>query len=186
MTTHSSSLTLIICSGFLIGGLLFGPDLDIHSVHFKRWGWFRWIWIPYRGSIKHRSPLSHSPITGTALRIVYLLAWLGLVSVVILAIVNELWQLGLTWNDIVYLIGRSLRQHSFEWLILVLGLELGALSHYLADGALSTYKSFKRQGWKALQPPPIRASRAPKRRRSTKRRTPSKPSSTSSKQTLKP
>jgi uncharacterized metal-binding protein len=186
VTTRSSSLTLIVCSGFLIGGLLFGPDLDIHSVHFKRWGWFRWIWIPYRGSMKHRSPLSHSPITGTALRIVYLLAWLGLASVVILAIVNELWQLGLTWNDIAHRVGRSLQQHSFEWLILVLGLELGALSHYLADAVLSTYKRFKKQGWRALRPPPIRALPAPKRTRSAKRRTPAKPASTSSKRTLKP
>ncbi|MDX2213769.1 MAG: metal-binding protein [Oculatellaceae cyanobacterium bins.114] len=171
ITTQSSTLTLIICSGYLFGGLMFGPDLDIHSVHFKRWGWFRWIWIPYRGSIKHRSPFSHSPITGTALRIVYLLAWVGLVSFITLALMNELWQLGWTWSDIISFLGRSLQQRQWEWLTLCLGLELGALSHYIADGILSTYKRFKTKGWKALQPPPLRPVKrksAPKRRASSK------------------
>ncbi|MBD2465799.1 metal-binding protein [Oscillatoria sp. FACHB-1407] len=174
IATQSSTLTLIICSGYLFGGLMFGPDLDIHSVQFKRWGWFRWIWIPYRGSIKHRSPLSHSPVTGTALRIVYLLTWVGLVSFITLALMNELWQLGWTWGDIAGFLGRSLQQRRVEWLMLVLGLELGALSHYIADGALSTYKRFKTKGWKALQPPPLRPTRKP----ASKRRTSSKASLT--------
>ena len=52
-------LTLIVSSGFLFGGFMFGPDLDIHSVQYRRWGWFRWIWLPYRGSMRHRSILSH-------------------------------------------------------------------------------------------------------------------------------
>lgn len=164
--SHDSALTLIICGGFLFGGLMFGPDLDIHSVHFKRWGWFRWIWLPYRGSMRHRSPLSHSPITGTALRIVYLLLWLGGGSFISLALLNEVWQLGWTWSEIGGFLGRSLQQHRVEWLMLCLGLELGALSHYGADLGLTTYKRFKRQGWNALRPPPIRPTKRKSSRRS--------------------
>jgi uncharacterized metal-binding protein len=167
LVSQDSTLTLIICGGFLFGGLMFGPDLDIHSIHFKRWGWFRWIWIPYRGSMRHRSPLSHSPITGTAVRIVYLLLWVGVVSFASLALLNELWQFGWTWSEIGGFLGRSLQRHGVEWLMLCLGLELGALSHYAADLGLTTYKRFKRQGWKALTPPPIRP---PKRKSSGRSR----------------
>jgi uncharacterized metal-binding protein len=172
--SRDSTLTLIICGGFLFGGLMFGPDLDIHSIQFKRWGWFRWIWIPYRGSMRHRSPLSHSPITGTALRIVYLLAWVGAVSFVSLALLNEIWQFGWTWRDIGVFLGRSLQKNKLEWLMLCLGLELGALSHYAADLGLTTYKRFKRQGWKALRPPPLSPT---KRKPSSRSRPGSRPSS---------
>lgn len=151
--THSSRLTLIGCAGFLWGGLMFGPDLDIHSVQFKRWGWFRWIWLPYRGSMRHRSPLSHSPITGTVIRIAYLLIWVGIAVFFGLALINQTFQLGLTWNDIGSAMGRSLHQYQAEWLTLCVGLEGGALSHYVADGFVSTRKRIKSKGWKALKPP---------------------------------
>jgi len=165
LLTRSSRLTLIGCAGFLLGGLMFGPDLDIHSVQFKRWGWFRWIWLPYRGSMKHRSPLSHAPITGTVLRIVYLFAWLGIVVLFSLALINQMFQLGLTWGDIGSAMGRSLHQHQTEWLAFCGGLEGGALSHYVADWFVSTHKRVKTKGWKALKPP------APKsRKRKTSRR----------------
>ncbi len=29
---------------------MFGPDLDIYSVQFQRWGFLRWIWLPYQKS----------------------------------------------------------------------------------------------------------------------------------------
>ncbi|GAB4143435.1 MAG: metal-binding protein [Cyanobacteria bacterium J069] len=163
--TRSSSSTLILCAGFLVGGLLFGPDLDIHSVHYKRWGWFRWIWIPYRGSLKHRSPLSHAPITGTVLRILYLLAWVGVASFFGLALLNEIWRLGWTWGEIGGVMGRSLQTHAWAWLTFCAGLELGALSHYIADYVVSSRKRFKTQGWRAFLPKPSKPSKS--RRRTT-------------------
>jgi uncharacterized metal-binding protein len=163
--THSSRLTLIVCVGFLFSGLMLGPDLDIHSVQFKRWGWFRWIWLPYRHSIRHRSPLSHGPITGTVIRVVYLVAWLGLIAVISLSLTNEIWQLGWTWRDMGGFIGRLLRQHVTDWLALVIGLEIGALSHYATDWGFSTYKQFSKKGIKAFRPQP---SKKRKRRSSRK------------------
>jgi uncharacterized metal-binding protein len=147
---RSAVLTLIVCAGFLFGGLMLGPDLDTYSVHYKRWGWFRWIWIPYRGSVRHRSPLSHAPITGTLLRVIYLLVWLGLAGFAVLTIANELWQLGLTWQGVVDLLQTWLQQYKLEGMALLLGLELGALSHYSADGLVTTYKRIKTKGWKAV------------------------------------
>ena len=39
--THNGELTLILAGGFLFSGLMFGPDLDIHSIQYKRWGVFK-------------------------------------------------------------------------------------------------------------------------------------------------
>jgi uncharacterized metal-binding protein len=150
LTTRSSTLTLVVCAGFLFGGLMLGPDLDVHSVHFKRWGWFRWIWLPYQGSLRHRSPYSHAPITGTLVRVGYLLAWLGITSCIVLTLVNQLWHLGWTWSTMASFLGRSLHHHQAKWIALILGLELGSLSHYVADWVVSTYKQYKIRGWKAV------------------------------------
>jgi len=168
LSTGSSTLTLIVAGGYLFGGLMFGPDLDIHSVQFKRWGWFRWLWIPYQGSVPHRSPLSHSPITGTALRILYLLALMGFLSGVGLALLNQIWQLGWTWDEIFGQMGRSLSRHWVEWLVLVLGIELGALSHCLADWFSTVRRRSKTQGWKAIFP----KTKKPKTRKPSKSKAP--------------
>lgn len=170
LATASSTFTLLMVGGYLFGGLMFGPDLDIHSVQFKRWGWFRWIWIPYRGSLSHRSPLSHSPITGTALRILYLLVFLGFLTFLGLAMVNQIGQLGWTWGDIFGNMGRSLSQHRAQWLTLALGIELGSLSHILADWATTTRRRYRTEGWKALLPKQKKTRRKSSRRRSPESR----------------
>ncbi|MGJ3249453.1 MAG: metal-binding protein [Elainellaceae cyanobacterium] len=167
--THNISLTAVVSAGFLFGGLMLGPDLDIRSIHYRRWGWLRWIWIPYRGSMRHRSPLSHSPITGTALRIIYLLAWVLLASFLTLALVNEAFDVGWTWHDIGHYIDQSVAQNSLGWMALLIGLELGAMSHYIADWSVSTYRRCKRKGWQGLAEslPKSKPSRKSKRRKST-------------------
>jgi uncharacterized metal-binding protein len=138
--TRNPTLTLGVCAGYLFGGLMLGPDLDTHSIHYKRWGWLRWIWLPYRGNIRHRSPWSHAPVTGTTVRVIYLLAWLGFLGCAAAAIANELWQLGWTWEEIGQVVKRSLWHYRVEAIAFAVGLELGAFSHYTADWSVSTYK----------------------------------------------
>ncbi|MFY8149583.1 MAG: DUF2227 family putative metal-binding protein [Prochlorococcaceae cyanobacterium] len=65
---------------FLVGGLWLSPDLDTRSNATRRWGWLRWLWWPYRRGLSHRSLLSHSPLLGSGLRLLYVAAWLGLLS----------------------------------------------------------------------------------------------------------
>ncbi|EKQ67834.1 putative metal-binding protein [Leptolyngbyaceae cyanobacterium JSC-12] len=149
--TQNASLTLIVSGGYLFSGLMFGPDLDIHSRQYRRWGVLRWIWLPYRRSMRHRAFLSHGPIVGTVVRIVYLLGWVGACLAVIglvSAIAYQLTGEFETWTQFFQQywllatesIGRSLRQHYSEWLALLIGLELGALSHSLSDWISSRYK----------------------------------------------
>ena len=72
LTHRNSDRTLIVAGEFLFSGLMFGPDLDIYSVQYKRWGYLRWLWIPYQKTLKHRSFFSHGLIIGTTIRLIYL------------------------------------------------------------------------------------------------------------------
>ena len=59
---------------FLVGGLWLSPDLDTRSNPSRRWGPLRLLWWPYRHLLRHRSLLSHSPLMGSAGRLIYLAA----------------------------------------------------------------------------------------------------------------
>jgi uncharacterized metal-binding protein len=148
--TRSSNATLLVAGGFLFGGLMFGPDLDIYSVQFQRWGFLRWIWLPYQKSLRHRSFLSHGPIIGTILRILYLGCLLAILAILVLTIAQKLWNLSFTWQDLGQTVGRSLVNYNTEYIALFLGLELGAMSHSLSDWSGSAYKRFQKQGVRGL------------------------------------
>lgn len=66
-------------------GLVLTPDLDVdqwtrsHTLVRRSAGWLvgsLWylFWWPYARLIPHRSPLSHTPVVGTLLRLMYILA----------------------------------------------------------------------------------------------------------------
>ena len=181
LRTRSSTLTLLLLAGYLFGALMLGPDLDTRSIHYKRWGVLRWIWIPYRGSLRHRSPVSHWPIVGTVVRVIYVLLWAFLLCLGSMALVNEVFQIGWTWHDMTTIVGRSLHNHRSAWIAVGIGLEVGALSHYLADWGVSTNKRIRRyyptEGlWafrRVLNPSPNKRSSS----KSRKRRSPSSRSS---------
>ncbi|MDF5707090.1 MAG: metal-binding protein [Nostoc sp. S4] len=150
--TRSSNATLLVAGGFLFGGLMFGPDLDIYSVQYQRWGLLRWIWLPYQKSLRHRSFLSHGPIIGTTLRLLYLGCLLAILAIFALTIAQKLWNLSITWQDLGRTVGRSLIDYDTEYVALFLGLELGAMSHSLSDWSGSAYKRFQKQGIRGLLP----------------------------------
>ncbi len=154
--TQSGNLTLLVSGGFLFAGLMFGPDLDIHSQQYKRWGVLRWIWLPYRRSMRHRSIFSHGAIIGTIGRIFYLVAWIALfasLGIVTNAIVQQVlgtipnWQtavqssLNAAFRQTISLMQRA----SIECLALAIGLELGAMSHSLSDQIGSTLKRWNKR-----------------------------------------
>ena len=174
--TQQLSWMLIASGGFLLGGLMFGPDLDIHSVQYKRWGVLRWIWLPYRKSMHHRSALSHGPILGTMLRVIYFLLWLVFFGLVAIALIQYLGIAGITHADLGDSLEQAIRQHPAEWLIGLIGLELGALSHYVSDSTLSTYKRVRKQGLAGLKPKAKKSRRSSSRKSS---RSSSKPSARS-------
>ncbi|HEX8746434.1 MAG TPA: DUF2227 family putative metal-binding protein, partial [Pyrinomonadaceae bacterium] len=44
--TGSLALAFVATAAMLFGGLMFGPDLDIQSKQYTRWGVFRFLWLP--------------------------------------------------------------------------------------------------------------------------------------------
>jgi uncharacterized metal-binding protein len=116
---------VVALSGGVLAGLILTPDLDMDqgsiSMDLVRRSAGRFIsalwyifWQPYSRLIPHRSPLSHLPILGTALRLAYLaiLPFLGW------------WFLGRAWP----------LPSIPAWLIWsVVGLALADLSHYILD-----------------------------------------------------
>lgn len=168
--TQSSNLTLLVSGSFLFGGLMFGPDLDIYSCQYQRWGWFKMIWLPYQKNLRHRSLLSHGPLIGTALRILYLSAWIAVFGMLGLVIAEKIGPPGWTWEDVVAGCWRSIWEHPIEFLAVYIGLELGAMSHYLSDWGGSAYKRFKKQEMNQLR----RSSSIKQRKRKPRLRTSSK------------
>lgn len=160
--TKSGNLTLSVASGFMFGGLMFGPDLDIYSRQYQRWGLLRWIWIPYQKSLRHRSFLSHGPIIGTTLRVIYLSGVVGILIILGTVVAQILGNGNWSKQILSETLGRSL-DHLPELLALFLGLELGAMSHSLSDWSNSAYKRFQKQGVRGLLP----RAKMKKRKRTT-------------------
>ncbi len=172
--TSSSSITLLIAGGFMFGGLMFGPDLDIYSIQYQRWGYFRFIWLPYQKSLRHRSFLSHGPLIGTTVRVLYLCGLITVAVIIILFIAEKLLNMALSWHEVFKHLLDIINLHRAEFFALFVGLELGAMSHSISDWSNSAYKRFKRKGIASLLP-----KKKPKKRKSiskstTNRRTQSK------------
>ena len=154
--TRNSQHALLVASGFLFGGLMFGPDLDIYSRQFQRWGWFRWLWVPYQKCLRHRSFWSHGPIIGTVVRVLYLTAWCILFAILAGAaylLVTGQWH-SATTSETGFLTklltgdetsrGKNPVSVS-DAIALFVGLELGALSHSLSDYLVSSWKRIRRK-----------------------------------------
>ncbi|MEM9087962.1 MAG: metal-binding protein [Cyanobacteria bacterium P01_F01_bin.53] len=144
--TRSPSLTVIIALSFLVGGLMLGPDLDIHSVQYNRWGPIRWIWLPYQIALPHRSKYSHGPLIGTLLRVIYLALWIALFVLLITLALNAIWDAQLTWQSVSATFHNLLKHHLIEWFAILIGLEIGAMSHSISDvfGSYATRKKTSR------------------------------------------
>ncbi|GBF81686.1 metal-binding protein [Aphanothece sacrum] len=132
--THQPDLTVIVTGGYFFSGLMFGPDLDIYSIQYKRWGIFRWLWLPYQSHLKHRSFLSHGFLIGTILRLLYLGTILSLAAIPILAISQLLGVFTWNWQNFRdNTLSLFLNQYFDQAIALFIGLELGAMSHSISD-----------------------------------------------------
>ena len=146
--TRSAELTLIVAGGYLFSGMMFGPDLDIHSLQYKRWGAIRRIWLPYRQFFRHRSVFSHGFIIGTCVRLAYLLFIIAGISILTVAIAQLLFGFAWNWQDFVRTKLYLLTTHyPRETTALFIGLEIGAMSHSISDW-VSSHR--KRQAKKKL------------------------------------
>jgi len=140
------TISVIVTSAMLFAGLMFGPDLDLQSSPYKRWGPLRFIWKPYQVALSHRSKLSHGPILGTVVRIAYFLMMFSLLAATMLYIRHAyLHGQQTTWTGEFNMVKGDLfsiwEQTDKEYFKAgFIGLWLGALSHTTADIVWSTVK----------------------------------------------
>ncbi len=144
--TGSLMPAVVATAAMLFGGFMFGPDLDIQSRQYARWGVFRFLWLPYRGLFRHRSRWSHGIVFGTLIRVIYftlVLALLVSAGVYLRAVLvsgptptfEEVLQ---AWRAIEAGVRGNVGEHA-AWAALA-GLWWGAASHTLTDVAWSVLR----------------------------------------------
>ena len=125
---------------------MFGPDLDIHSIQFKRWGILRWLWLPYQKILHHRSLFSHGPVIGTILRLIYLSSFLLLLGIFGIALGQLFWGFHWNWKEFSVMVVRGIAgKYRGEAIALFLGLESGAMSHSMSDTIGSAWKRYQKK-----------------------------------------
>lgn len=144
--TGNVTLAIFATCAMLFGGFMFGPDLDIQSRQYTRWGVFRFIWLPYRVMFKHRSRWSHGIIFGTLIRVIYFATALALIVLAAVYLRATLMSNSLpgfadiarAWQAIEINVSHNVGAHA-AWAALA-GLWWGAASHTLTDVAWSVLR----------------------------------------------
>ncbi len=145
--TQSFSVSAIVFTTFVFGGLMFGPDLDTVSRQYSRWFLFRILWFPYRQFFPHRSRFSHGLIFGALIRVVY---FLGVVTLIVFATayayasysggkLPAFGEIANVWQPVGNFIRANFGEHFLVFAFL--GLWLGAASHTFTDLAGSFIKT---------------------------------------------
>jgi uncharacterized metal-binding protein len=137
----------LFVGSFLVSGLLFSDDLDIHSIEYRRWRQLRYLWLPYQKLIPHRSWLSHGLIVGPALRILYFAVVFTLFVWAVLTALSHVVPLdasGLVGGWLAA-IGQSIIDHPGWWATAFAGFVLGGMLHSLADWLWTWWRHL----WKA-------------------------------------
>ena len=137
--TGSLLLGSLATGATFFGGWMFGPDLDTQSSQYKRWGVFRFLWLPYRVVFKHRSRWSHGILFGTLIRALYfsgIIAMLVMTAVYLRATLVAgglpgLYAVAESYWAVQTEIARHVSKHAI-WAVLV-GLWWGAALHTVAD-----------------------------------------------------
>jgi Uncharacterized metal-binding protein len=131
ITLGHGEVGLIATASYYLSGMYLSPDLDLVSRPYKRWGFLRWLWLPYQRLIpRHRHWLSHGPVIGSIVRLVYLAALISPLWLLFPGLQQVRWS-GVTAPNV---------------LAFLIGVELSALNHLLLDGLLIPLpKSVKRR-----------------------------------------
>lgn len=138
--TGSLLLAGAAAGAMLFGGFMFGPDLDIQSRQYTRWGPFRFLWLPYRAVFRHRSRWSHGIIFGTLIRVLYFTGVLALIvvgGIYLRALLvhsgpPDLAEMARSWRAVEMSWRQSAIGSHAVWAVLA-GLWWGAASHTLTD-----------------------------------------------------
>jgi uncharacterized metal-binding protein len=140
---HDPFVYSVGVGSYLFSGIWLSGDLDTSSICYKRWGLFKFIWLPYRLLIPHRSCLSHGLVVGPLVRVIYFSVAAYLVARCIAALANRYFLI-VDRAGILRHAGFSLTfwlvHHPMVFIAALIGLVLGGLTHTLADVLSSFWK----------------------------------------------
>ena len=141
--SHDPAPLCFVLGSYVFSGFWLSDDLDTKSTAYKRWGILKWLWLPYRKLVPHRSWLSHGMGIGPMLRAIYFMfmLWLAAKGVLWLAnregahfnrdaILENYWHNGLAWT----------LAHPSYTLWIMTGLVFGGVVHSVADGITTFLK----------------------------------------------
>lgn len=136
----------------VFAGLMFGPDLDLDSKPYRRWGPLRFIWKPYQMAFSHRSRLTHGLVLGTIFRILYFIAIMTVLAATGLYLRQRyLYGASTTWGAEFERVSLDLgafwnrTQKEYFWAVFV-GLWIGAAAHTLSD----LFWTVAKKAWKMV------------------------------------
>ena len=132
----------VLVGAHVSSGLMFSPDLDLLSTPYRRWRALRWVWLPYRRMVPHRSWISHSLVLGPLLRVAYFAGIMSLLALMGLGVLNLLVPVDPTGTlfSIARMILDWIRDHPATIFYALLGFILGGAVHTLADLFVSRLK----------------------------------------------
>lgn len=131
--------SFLFVAGYIIGTYYLGPDLDIKSRPFYRWGILRFIWKPYQKLFHHRSFWTHSLIISDVIRWAYLLLWLLPMLLVLYVTSRELWDM------LQQSAANFLNARWWEMSCFLLGISTASALHIIADYIGSSVKRRKQK-----------------------------------------
>lgn len=124
---------IFVVLGYIIGTYLMNPDLDLRSRPYRRWGIFRFIWLPYQ-TFKHRSVWTHGYIISDLIRYAYLTVWYVIFVYVLSMFIDSTAKEILENSKILF------SEYKTLLFSIVFGNMLSSIAHTMTDKTSSTIK----------------------------------------------
>lgn len=132
----SLAFTILGVSVYMFGGYMFSGDLDIKSREFKRWGYLKFIWIPYQKIFEHRSIFTHGFILGPIIRILYVL----IIPIIIFSLLYSFSIVNISTLEMIKLSFNFVIKNKILFFNIFLALFLGSGLHTITDLVYSYFK----------------------------------------------
>lgn len=127
-------VTSLIFVSHIVSGVLFSPDLDLDSRIHKRWGWFFYIWLPYKWIIPHRHFWSHGLLLPPLIRLGYFFGMIVLTIFLIERIAASAGiDLPIVHNSVALSIVSWITQNQLISMSVAIGFVTGGAVHSIAD-----------------------------------------------------
>ena len=128
----SLAFTILGVSVYMFGGYMFSGDLDIKSREFRRWGYLKFIWIPYQKLFEHRSVFTHGFILG--------ILYVSIIPITISSLLYSFSIINISTPEMLKLVFNFMSKNKVLFGNIALALFLGSGLHTITDMIYSYFK----------------------------------------------